>query len=109
MTLQSKYVNNRRPPADGFGALLRRWRLVRELSLEDLAHEAGLDRSMISRLETGSRVPSRPTMIALADALQLTGAHRAMFLGSLCVLEHPLTEAQASYLSGWRDGFTRQH
>jgi transcriptional regulator with XRE-family HTH domain len=108
MAIHQQYIRNQRPPAEGFGHLLRHWRELRDLTLGDLARATGLDRSMISRLETGSRVPSRPTMIALADALALSGANRAMFLGSLCVLERPLTDAQASYLAGWTDSFTRR-
>lgn len=97
------------PAAPGFGASLRYWRVLRGLTRKRLAVMADCNFSYISRLEAGFRNPDRETLIALADALDLTGAHRAKFLGSCMVLEHPLTDAQAAYLAGWRDGFTRRY
>ena len=93
--------------AERFGAMLHRWRTIRGITAGQLARDAGIDRSTICRLEQGSRLPSRAMLIALADALSLTGAERALFIGSQCYTEYPLTEAQASMLAGWRDGFAR--
>ena len=94
--------------AADFGAVLRQWRTTRGMTAGQLARDANIDRSTICRLEQGSRLPSRAMLIALADALSLTGAERALFIGSQCYTEHPLTEAQASMLAGWRDGFNRR-
>lgn len=38
------------------GAVLRRWRLYREVSLRSLAKEIGLTPSTLSRLETGENI-----------------------------------------------------
>ena len=108
MATTFQHPANTLPPSDGFGALLRRWRELRELSSNRLASRIGCDHSSISRWEHGSRVPDRINAIALADALNLTGAHRVTFLSYAGYLEHPLTEAQAAHLAGWRDGFTRR-
>lgn len=95
------------PAAPGFGALLRQWRVLRCLSHRGLARLANCDQSYISQLESGSRNPGHAMVTALVDALELTGAHRAMLYGSACLLERPLTDAQAASIAGWRDGFTR--
>jgi transcriptional regulator with XRE-family HTH domain len=105
LSIDGRHVLN--PAAPGFGAMLRHWRLLRGLSMVRLAEMADMDYSSISRLESGSRPnPERETVTALADALELTGAHRVMLFGSAGFVEHPMTEAQASALAGWRDGFT---
>ena len=98
------------PAAPGFGERLRTWRKLRGLTRAHLARMIGGDPSSITRLESGSRPnPTRETVVALADALELTGAHRAMLFGSCRLLEHPLTDAQAAYLAGWNDSFTRRY
>jgi transcriptional regulator with XRE-family HTH domain len=107
LSIDGRHILN--PAAPGFGTLLRHWRELRGLSMKRLAVLSGLDYSSVSRFESGTRKPERETVIALADALQLTGAHRVMFVGSANHLEHPLTESQAAYLAGWSDRFTRRY
>jgi transcriptional regulator with XRE-family HTH domain len=97
------------PPNPTFAALLRAWRELRGYSMWALAERADLTHGLISRFEAGKRQPSRATVVALADALGLTGAHRAMLFGSVCMTEHPLTESQAAAIAGWRDTFTRRY
>ncbi len=58
--------------ADQFGALLRELRNERGLSQETLAFEAEVDRTFISMLERGVRVPTVVTLLQLANALQVT-------------------------------------
>ena len=96
------------PASEGFGTLLRRWRYLRGFTQGQLSRMIDCDPAALSRWERGERIPNRESALALVDALQLTGPHRAMFLGSLCMTEHPLTESQASAIAGWRDGFTRR-
>lgn len=55
-----------------FGITLRTMREARKVSQYRLAQEAGLDRSYLSRLEDGTRQPSRATVMALAVALELS-------------------------------------
>jgi transcriptional regulator with XRE-family HTH domain len=107
LSIDGRHILN--PAAPGFGTLLRHWRELRGLSMKRLAALSGLDYSSVSRFESGTRKPERETVIALADALQLTGAHRAVFLSVAGFIESPLTDAQASYLCGWSDRFTRRY
>lgn len=52
-----------------FGEVLRAVRTEREISQQDLALEADLDRTYISMLERGLRQPTLSTLIALASAM----------------------------------------
>lgn len=53
------------------GANLRRARLERGLSQEDLAYEAGIAPSFISQLENGKRSATVTTLDVLAKALRI--------------------------------------
>ena len=57
--------------AQTFAQVLAELRMMRGLSQSRLAHEAGFDHSYISRLEAGKREPSRDTVMALAEVLNL--------------------------------------
>lgn len=57
-----------------FGEVLRRVRTGRDLSQQDLAFEAGLDRTYVSLLERGLRQPTLTTLLALASALDVEPA-----------------------------------
>ncbi len=57
--------------AQAFGMVLKKLRLERGLSQEQLGMRSNLDRTYISLLELGKRQPSLPTMIALARSLSL--------------------------------------
>lgn len=50
---------------------LKYWRHIRRMKQEALADEAGLDRSTISRYETGSLLPQRYQIELLAKALKV--------------------------------------
>jgi transcriptional regulator with XRE-family HTH domain len=54
-----------------FAEALAELRSSRGLSQSRLAHEAGFDHSYISRLEAGKREPSRETVLALAQVMEL--------------------------------------
>ena len=54
-----------------FAESLKRYREARALSRNQLAGLVGLDGSYVHRLEMGNRRPSRTTVIAMADALEL--------------------------------------
>lgn len=57
-----------------FGNVLRALRTERGLSQETLALEAELDRTFISMLERGQRLPSIATLLSVAGPLGMTGA-----------------------------------
>ncbi|HEV8172723.1 MAG TPA: tetratricopeptide repeat protein [Actinoplanes sp.] len=64
-----------------FGAILRRHRLLRRLTQEQLAEGSGVSIRTVSNLESGRVArPHRDTVGRLADALELSGAERAVFL-----------------------------
>jgi len=65
-----------RDAAEPFGAELRAMREARRFSQAELARRAGVDHSFISRLESGSRKPSRKMVALLAEALELERALR---------------------------------
>ena len=53
------------------GVLLRHWRDVRGKSQFDLSLETGISQKQISFVESGRSVPSRPTLSAIAQALDI--------------------------------------
>lgn len=54
-----------------FGHLLRHWRQHRRLSQLALSSRSGISQRHISFLETGRARPSRPTVVALSEALDI--------------------------------------
>lgn len=58
-------------PANELGVLLRYWRGVRSSSQLDLALDAGVSQRHLSFVESGRSVPSRETVIDLAQALDM--------------------------------------
>lgn len=57
-----------------FGEVLRRHRSTKNISQEELAHLAGVDRTFVSRLERGIRQPTITTMIGIGHALGVPAA-----------------------------------
>lgn len=67
--------NQPRPaPETAFGQVLRSARSDKNISQEELAFNAGLDRTFISLLERGRRQPSLTTLIELARALGISAS-----------------------------------
>ena len=70
---EAMYLNDERMPSQArrvFGELIRRARQARGLSQERLGEWAGLDQSVISRIETGRPIGLRfRTLLRLIDAL----------------------------------------
>jgi transcriptional regulator with XRE-family HTH domain len=58
-------------PNRAFGQALRGVREARGISQEDLALEAGFDRTFISLLERGLRSPTVRTLVRLAEVLKV--------------------------------------
>lgn len=57
-----------------FGAVLKRYRTELNISQEELAFRAGVDRTYISRLERGTRQPTITTLIGLGIAMGIPAA-----------------------------------
>jgi transcriptional regulator with XRE-family HTH domain len=57
-----------------FGDVLRRYRVERDISQEELAYLAGVDRTFVSRLERGLRQPTMTTLIGIGLALGVSAA-----------------------------------
>jgi transcriptional regulator with XRE-family HTH domain len=66
----------------GFGQALKRFREVHRVSQSKLAQRAGFDHSYVSRLESGSRTPTRDAVEQLAQALELDQVGRDELLAS---------------------------
>lgn len=69
-------------PATEFGVVLRRLREAHGSSQTALARRARIDRSFVSRLESGTRLPDRETALALAGALGATDEERDALLSA---------------------------
>ena len=55
--------------SDAFGVVLRKYRLERELTLEQLSERVGVVHSFIHSLEVGKKQPSLKMLLKLATAL----------------------------------------
>lgn len=72
------------PPDDlaAFRAALKRFRDARRWSQEKLAFHAGMDHSLVSRLESGQREPTREAVGKLAAGLALDSVERDLLLAA---------------------------
>jgi transcriptional regulator with XRE-family HTH domain len=61
-------------PIKAFGLVIKEMRKAQNLSQEELAQEANLDRTFISQIETGRKQPSLLTIFRLAAALKLAAS-----------------------------------
>jgi transcriptional regulator with XRE-family HTH domain len=57
-----------------FGPVLRKARLAAELTQEELAFRAGIDRTYISQLEHDKKSPTLDVLFRLSDALGVKAA-----------------------------------
>jgi len=62
-----------------FGKNLRKLRLARNLSQEELAFKASMHRTYLGGIERGERNPSLKNISAIADALDITLAQLFSF------------------------------
>ncbi|MEX1158881.1 MAG: helix-turn-helix transcriptional regulator [Thermomicrobiales bacterium] len=65
-----------------FAPLLREYRDRRRLSQSRLAEAAGFDHSYVSRLESGTRMPTRDAVTKIAEAMGLGEGERDALLAS---------------------------
>lgn len=66
--------------AEGFGAVLKKWRGQRRMSQMQLALEAGVSARHLSFLESGRSRPSRGMVLRLSQELQLPGGAQNQLL-----------------------------
>lgn len=62
------------PSLVALGAAIRSARKQSQISQEDLAHRAGVDRSYMSSIERGMQNPGIVTILHIAQALDMTAA-----------------------------------
>jgi transcriptional regulator with XRE-family HTH domain len=68
----ARSAETKRPRQDtGFGARIKRFRLDRGLTLQQLANKAGLAASTISKVEQGQLSPTYENILRLANGLQV--------------------------------------
>ncbi len=60
-----------KPTGNQLGNLLRHWRKIRGRNQFDLSFETGFSQRHISFIESGRSIPSRQTLLALAQALDV--------------------------------------
>jgi transcriptional regulator with XRE-family HTH domain len=82
-------------PAD-VGALLRRFRLSRNLTPEELAAQTFVTAALIREIEAGHRLPSRRILLVLSDALELTAEETNTLLETAGYLQLPGFEQMVS-------------
>ncbi len=75
-------ARSRQMSMTGFAPLLRELRDRRRLSQSRLAGAAGFDHSYVSRLESGSRMPTRDAVLKLAGAMALGDGERDALLAA---------------------------
>lgn len=62
---------DRERAAKAFGQAVRQERESRDISQEELAFRAGVDRTFVSKVERGERQPALATILLLAKALNI--------------------------------------
>ena len=62
------------PSLIALGSAIRRVRLEKKISQEELAHRAGIDRSYASSVERGRQNPGIVLVLQIADALEITAS-----------------------------------
>jgi transcriptional regulator with XRE-family HTH domain len=69
-----------KPTGNQLGNLLRHWRKIRGRNQFDLSFETGFSQRHISFIESGRSIPSRQTLLALAQALDVPLRERNLLL-----------------------------
>jgi transcriptional regulator with XRE-family HTH domain len=91
------------PAAQAFGDLLRRIRVGRKLGLADVARASSIDSALLSKIETGKRLPPElPTLLRLTQALNIPeeSEHFAELLSLTDQARNPALHAMAEKMRG---------
>ena len=78
--------------AEAMGARIRRKRQERGIQQKDMAREMGLSVSFYGHIERGSRIPSLPTLVLIANYLKV---------GTDTLLQESLDAPSLPKKSGW--------
>src|SRR5687767_11753301 len=73
-------MQNRPPAEHSFGAWVRRRRKALDLTQQELAQKVGCSMSLIVKIETDERRPSRPIAQLLAEHLEIPPDQHDLFL-----------------------------
>ncbi len=80
------------PAIMDFGSVLRDWRNHRRISQLSLSTQTGISQRHISFLETGRSQPSRATVLALSDSLDIPLRERNVLLHSAGYSAAPISQ-----------------
>lgn len=80
---------------DQFGILLKRMREQRRVSQSKLAERAEFDHSYVSRLESGTRMPTRDAVDRLSEALGLSRPEQDSLRAAAGFLPHDVSSLLA--------------
>ena len=80
---------------DQFGSLLKRLREQRRVSQSKLAERAEFDHSYVSRLESGTRMPTREAVDRLSEALGLSRPEQDALRAAAGFLPHEVSSLLA--------------
>ncbi len=93
------------PPDAGFGAQLRRYRLMAGLSQEELAERSGLSVRAIANMERGRTArPHRRSLWRLAEALELAEAAREQLIRASRLMAGPSAAPESAAPGGAESG-----
>jgi transcriptional regulator with XRE-family HTH domain len=96
--------NHPKPPANRLGDLLRHWRNIRGKNQLDLSLETGLSQRHISFIESGRSMPSRQTLMNIAQVLDVPLRDRNVLLLSA---GYAPAYSEAAWNSGQMQSVTR--
>jgi transcriptional regulator with XRE-family HTH domain len=75
--------------ATAFGSAVRAARTRLGVAQEALAHQAGLERSHLGKIERGQHMPTLAAVLKIATALDVSGAELVSMAQGLLPKEHP--------------------
>jgi len=90
-------------PLEFFGAELRRWRMLAELSQEQLGQRVGYSAAQVGKVETGDRAPSPDLAQRCDTALPDAGG----LFARLYALARRWDGGHPSWFTGWLDAERR--
>lgn len=75
---------------EAYGATIRELRKEKKLSQEKLAFESGLDRSFLSLVESGRKLPSLVTIFQIAHGLNILPSRIFAIVEAKCGVTDPM-------------------
>ncbi|MBI4188766.1 MAG: helix-turn-helix domain-containing protein [Chloroflexi bacterium] len=94
--------------ARNLGRMLRQQRLMRSLTLRELAELSGTSPSHLGRIEKGDRFPSAAVLRRLARPLAIEESELFLLAGYLSPASSGIEEKKAGYTGGQLDPYVRE-